>query len=212
MPDHHCALISAPLLDDLRSSAPGLQVLIRPLVRGAALDALLGNDIDLGFGFFWRVPEGLESKVLFTDGHLVISRKGHPILRGRKLTLDNYIKPGHILVSLDGDLEGIVDRALARHKATRTVVAGIPYFLPAIATVATSDLISTVPARHAVAFSKRFDLNVHEAPVELPPYRGVVVWHKRHANNQLIHWFITRLENVLNLPECGAGRPVRASP
>lgn len=84
------------------------------MVRRAALDALLGNDIDLAFGYFWRIPEGLESRVLFTDSHRVISRKRHPVIGGRKLTLETYLKPAHILVSLGGGLEGIVDRALAR--------------------------------------------------------------------------------------------------
>lgn len=203
MPDHHCALLAVPLLDDLRQAAPGLQLLIRPLVRRTALQALLANDVDLALGYFWRIPEGLESRILFSDGHRVISRKGHPAMSRRKLTLANYLKPGHILVSLDGDLEGIVDRALVRHGAVRTVVAGIPYFLPAIATVSATDLISTIPERHALAFADRFRLDLHKPPVELPPYRAVLVWHKRHSNSQLISWFTKRLENVLKLPECG---------
>jgi DNA-binding transcriptional LysR family regulator len=211
MPDHHCALIGAPLLDDLRKSSPGLQVLIRPLVRRAALDALLGNDIDLALGYFWRVPEGLESRVLFVDGHRVISRKDHPVIKGRKLSLDAYLKPAHVLVSLGGSLEGIVDRALARRNAKRRVVAGIPYFLPAIVAVATTDLISTIPARHAAAFAERFALNVHEPPVELPQYRAVLVWHRRHARSQLIQWFTARLEAVFDLPECGGARKGRAA-
>jgi DNA-binding transcriptional LysR family regulator len=211
MPDHHCALIAGPLLDDIRNSAPGLQVLIRPLLRRAALDALLGNDIDLALGYFWRVPEGLESRTLFADGHRVISRKGHPFVRARKLSLETYLKPAHILVSLGGGLEGIVDRALTKRNAKRRVIAGIPYFLPAIATVATTDLISTIPARHALAFAERFSLNVHEPPIELPQYRAVLVWHRRHARSQLIQWFTTRLEAVLKLPQCGGGRKDRAA-
>jgi DNA-binding transcriptional LysR family regulator len=209
MPDHHCALIAGPLLDDLRNSAPGLQVLVRPLLRRAALDALLGNDIDLALGYFWRVPEGLESRTLFADGHRVISRKGHPVIKGRKLSLDAYLKPAHILVSLGGGLEGIVDRALARRNTKRRVIAVIPYFLPAIAAVATTDLVSTIPARHAAAFAERFSLNVHEPPIELPQYRAVLVWHRRQARSQLIQWFTTRLETVLALPQCG-GRKNRA--
>jgi DNA-binding transcriptional LysR family regulator len=211
MPDHHCALISALLLDDLGKSAPGLQVLIRPLVRRAALDALLGNDIDLALDYFWRVPEGLESRVLFSDGHRVISRRSHPVIRGRKLSLEAYLKPAHLLVSLGGQMGGIVDRGLARHGVSRSVVASIPYFLPAIATVAATDLISTIPARHAHAFARRFELNVHTPPVELPNYRAVLVWHRRQANSQLLKWFTGQLERVFALP-AAKGAAARGRP
>jgi DNA-binding transcriptional LysR family regulator len=204
MPDHHCALLAKPLLNDLRKSAPGLQLIIRPLVRRAALDALLGNDVDLALGYFWRAPEGLESRVLFSDGHSVISRKGHPVVKGRKLSLEKYLKPDHILVSLGGDLEGVVDRALAKKGVRRNVVAGIPYFLPAIATVAATDLISTVPSRHARAFSRLFGLNVHKPPIELPNYRAVLVWNKRNNESKLIRWFADRIENVAKLSGASA--------
>jgi DNA-binding transcriptional LysR family regulator len=195
MPDHHCALMTGPLLDIFRRQAPGLKMSIRPQVRRQALDALAANETDLALGYLWRVQEGMRARLLFEDTHVVVARMDHPVIHGT-IDLDGFLAADHVLVSLGGDLEGIADRALARRGLKRRLAGAIPYFLPALATVARTDLIATLPRRHAEAFATSFRLQVLAPPIELNPYRVSAVWHERNATNQLIAWVVEQLVGI----------------
>jgi DNA-binding transcriptional LysR family regulator len=210
MVDHYCALVGAPLLRAIRQSAPNLQLSIRPLVRRAALGALAANDIDLALGLFWKLPKGLRGQKLFEETHRVVARKGHPLIR-QKLDLKTFLAAEHLLVSFGGDLEGVVDQALAKLGKQRKLVAAMPFFLPAIATVAKTDLITTVPSRHALAFAETFRLNVYAPPIQIPRYMTGIVWHERNDGNALIRWTIGQLADVLASRECGGDGTRRAS-
>ncbi len=202
MPDHYCALMAAPLLRDIAQRAPGIQISIRPLVRRPAMEALAANDIDLALGFFWKLQKGLTGKILFEDGHRAIVRKGHPTIT-KALSLKAFLAADHILVSLGGDLEGVVDKALSRIGKQRRVVSGFPFFLPALSTVSRTDLIATVPRRPALAFAGTFGLNVFKCPVEIPTYQASAIWHRRNENNELLKWVLARIELALATAECG---------
>jgi DNA-binding transcriptional LysR family regulator len=210
MADHYCALIAAPLLRALSSSAPNLQLSIRPLVRRAALGALAANDIDLALGLFWKLPTGIRGEKLFDETHRVVARKGHPQIR-RGMDLKTFLAAEHLLVSLGGDLEGVVDQALARMGRQRKLVAAMPFFLPAIATVARTDLITTIPSRHALVFADTFRLNVFAPPIAIPGYKAAIVWHERNDDNALIRWTRDQIAEVLASPECGGGPAKRRS-
>ena len=125
MPDHYCALMSAPLLRVISMEAPQLQISIRPLVRRAAIEALSSNDVDIALGYFWNLPGSFREKSLFKDDHRVVARIGHPLI-GDELDLETYLRVEHALVSLGGDLEGVVDKALAKLGRKRRLVAGLP--------------------------------------------------------------------------------------
>ena len=202
MADHYCALLGAPLLRTIGQSAPNLQLSIRPLVRRAALGALAGNDIDLALGLFWKLPKGLRGQTLFEESYRVVARKGHPLIK-KKMDLKTFLAAEHVLVSLGGDLEGVADAALAKLGKQRKLVAAMPFFLPAMATVARTDLIATIPSRHAAAFAETFRLNVFASPVTLSNYTAAIVWHERNDNNALIRWMTSQIANVLASRECG---------
>jgi DNA-binding transcriptional LysR family regulator len=79
----------------------------------------------------------------------------------------------------------------------------MPFFLPAIATVARTDLITTIPSRHATVFAETFRLNVFRPPVVIPSYTAAIVWHERDDNSALIRWMISQIAEVLASRECG---------
>jgi DNA-binding transcriptional LysR family regulator len=203
MPDHHCALLTRPLIDLFAREAPGLQISVRPLVRQQALDALAGNEIDLALGHFLKCQEGLSARLLFEDDHVVIARRDHPVVK-RKLDLKTFVRVDHMLVTLGGGLEGIVDRALSRQGLTRRLAAGVPYFMPALAIVSRTDVIATIPRRHAEAFAADFGLRIFAPPLELPSYRVAVVWHARNAKSGLIQWVVEALAAMTG-PQRAAG-------
>jgi DNA-binding transcriptional LysR family regulator len=199
MPDLHGALLTPGLIELFKRDAPGLQVSIRPLIRQQALDALAANEIDLALGHFLKCQEGMTARMLFEDDYVVVARRDHPTIRG-KAELDAFVAADHVLVTLGGDLAGIVDRALARKGLKRRIVAGLPYFMPVLAIVSRTDVIATMPRRHAAAFARDFGLQTLEPPVALRPDRVEVVWHARNARSGLIQWVVDSLAAMTQVP------------
>ena len=195
--DHVSTLVAAPLLKRLRSSAPGLRLVSRPIVRRAALEGLAANEIDLALGLYWGDVQGFQQRQIFEEGYAVIARHRHPVIGGGgRLSLKDYLAADHVLVSFGGDVFGIVDRVLAARNLSRRVVMAVPFFFPALATVASSDVIATVPRRLALAHAKPFRLQVLDPPLAIRPLRISAVWHPRNAANGLHAWLIERLQEA----------------
>jgi DNA-binding transcriptional LysR family regulator len=189
MTDQGVLLLATPLIEAIRREAPRVRLSFAAAVREQALEMVANNGLDLAIGFFWKTPPGFEVVPLVTDGYRVVARRKHPVLSGR-LTLARYLRCEHMLVSLSGDLTGIVDRTLADLGHTRNVVASVPYFLPALAVVRETDLIATVPRSIAENNAATFRLSLFEPPIDLRSFTISAVRHRRSKGDQLINWFV----------------------
>jgi DNA-binding transcriptional LysR family regulator len=186
--DYNCSLLVPALVARIRAHAPGLVVSVRPLVRRAAAEALAAGDLDLAIGFFWGRTPGLTVETLFEDTYAVVMRQGHRALRNGCISLPAYAEADHMLVSYDGDVHGIVDDTLASMGRSRRVAATVPFFFSALAIVARSDLVVTVPRRLAEAYAARLDLTVADPPLRIRPFRIGQAWHQRSAASALRQW------------------------
>jgi DNA-binding transcriptional LysR family regulator len=75
------------------------------------------------------------------------------------------------VVSLTGDAQGFVDRALADAGRERRVALTVPNFMLALAMVGDSELIAAVPRRFAARYGPRFGVVAVEPPLALPRFR-----------------------------------------
>ncbi len=143
-------------------------------------------------GFFGDLPEGFYKRKLYDDGFVCVVRKDHPRIK-KAPTLDEYVAEGHLLISPQGDLHGLVDRQLEKKKKSRKVVAGISNFLTPGSVVAGSDLILTLPSRMADLHRRLFQLNIYEIPLSVPPITMLMTWHERTHRDPLHQWFREKL-------------------
>lgn len=187
--DNEMAVLVPGLLHRICHLAPGLRLIVRAVVRAAALQALEAGEIDLAFGYFWDLPPGFMSDPLYDEGYRVVARRGNPVLDG-PLTAEVYAAAHHIVVSPAGVLSGIVDQELARAGMARHVAAAVPLFFPALVAVAESNLVATLPARLVVAYATAFGLEVREPPVRIRPFPVMAVRHRRDAKNGLQDWLV----------------------
>ncbi len=168
-----------------------------PLVRleierfsPACVPALVGGDIDLALiGATQAVaPSGLRRAELYQDPFAVIAREGHPAIK-RRLDLATYLALGHVLVSVEGRRDGVVDRALAGRGAARRVALRVPHFMSAPLLVQRSDLICTIASTVARRAHELFGLRVLAPPIELPAAKVVASWSQRHDDDPAQRWF-----------------------
>ncbi len=206
--DYETALFAPLLLD---TAAPAPRFIFRTLIRREAIDALQAGDIDLLLGFTWDRARACDSVTLFHEDYVVVARRGHPAL-GAALDLARYAAFGHILVSPGASLSGIVDKALAGTGETRRVVMAVPYFLAALATVAQTDLIATLPRRLAERHAKSFGLGTVPSPIPIRTFPVQMAWSRRMSVDPSLLWLRGTLGRAAALLTEHLGATAAATP
>ncbi|MFM9882213.1 MAG: LysR family transcriptional regulator [Burkholderiales bacterium] len=194
--DYAASLIAAPLIGRLRHTAPGISLSFRYAVRDGAERAIAAGDLDFGIGYFHAPGDQFEHRILFEDGYAVVARRNHPRIKG-KLSLALFTEVEHALVSLDGDLHGVVDRSLAVAGGRRKVVTAVSSFFVALDLVARTDLVVTLPRRLASMHHKKFGLTIHAPPVPIRKLAMGVLRHRRSIRDPLSDWLLAEMADVL---------------
>jgi DNA-binding transcriptional LysR family regulator len=192
-PDYLCSLISPALLGRFEQAAPRARFSFRLALGNEALAALERDDIDVALGRFREPLPQYRVQRLFEEQYCVVARKGHPRVR-RALDLTTYAGLGHVLTSVAGDFTGFNDPALRRLRIDRRVVASVPRFLIALAVVAESDAIATVPRQLALRHARGMKLQVLPPPFELEPFDVVAV--SRQRTDPAVDWLTEQLRAV----------------
>lgn len=156
--------------------APGVRLRFLPKTDREST-ALRDGSVDLETGV---VGEGTGPEVmtqaLFRDRLIGVVRKGHALSRGR-VTPARYAASPHILISRRGAGRAPVDEALARLGLARDIVAIVGGFAAAMALARGSDLVATVPERHAQAL--RAGMHSFVLPFPVPKITVSLLWHPR---------------------------------
>lgn len=197
--DSEIAATLPRVLPAIRAKAPGLTFSLRSMSASDAIQELREARIDLALGFFARRDADLDAQLIRTESYLVVAREDHPLLQ-EALTLERYAAAEHVLVSVDGSMRGIVDTRLAQDGLRRRVVLAVPQFLPALALVAASDAIATLPRTLVLQHARRFGLAIAEPPMDIRAFDLRLVSHVRNRRNTVLNWctqqFLTQLRDT----------------
>jgi DNA-binding transcriptional LysR family regulator len=190
--DYAEIVLLAHMIKELDANAAGVTLRIDRLRNlfqpPAALS--LADSFDLAIGFFpdaLSLEVSLRSELLWEESNVCIARADHPSIRG-KLSLRQYAAAHHVAVFYKSEGLGLIDSLLQQKGYTRRSVVLVPHFASAAFMVAASDLIATVPERLALEFSKKLKLQVMPAPVAIPPFRLVMLWHERSHMDPAHTW------------------------
>jgi len=185
--DAEQAVLIPPLAARLRQAAPGLRLSVLPLGRGDAVEALTEGRADLALGFIWDLPDTIVSEQLYEESFLVTGLP-QSLPDAPSVSLDAYCAADHVLISPAGDLRGVVDDRLAAMGRHRTITLGLPAFLPALAAVASSGALLTLPAQVAQRLAPGFGLVTAMPPLEVRRFYVSVFWHRRNATDPRTLW------------------------
>ncbi|KVU42408.1 LysR family transcriptional regulator [Burkholderia ubonensis] len=172
--DFEIALGSA-LIAAVAKEAAGIRLIFRQTHSGIAGDALLRHGVDLAIASGGFSASGLSRRAVATGGYACLIDPAARARSARALTLADYLRHDHLLVS-SGGVIGIVDEALAAlgHKrrvaASTTHFAALPYLLLGTAGIA------TIPAHAARAIARTTPLRCVACPVELSGYPVEIGW------------------------------------
>ena len=190
MSDHASMIVLPALLASLRRAATHVKVEVSAS-GGETYEHVAAGRIDT-FLCAEEAPPSLDSEMLFTVDFVCLVGAALRI-RGRRLTLKQYLEFEHALVAIRKGQQALVDRALAQLGEKRRVALTVPFFVPAIFAIAQTDLILTLPRRLAKLTAGMAGVRVVEAPREIKSFPYFMAWHPRLTNEPAHKWFHEQL-------------------
>jgi DNA-binding transcriptional LysR family regulator len=183
--DYSESAVLLPVLDRLRSAAPGTRLAVLQVVPALMARQAEQGDIDLALHTSEEAPPGLRRRPLFRERYVLAGRAGHPRLK-RRPTPAQFCALEHVIVSPDGGgSHGATDQALAQAGLSRRVVLSVPHFLFARSVLASTDLVAVLPARLVHGAT---ELRVVEPPIAVPGYEMAMFWHERAHRDPAHQW------------------------
>jgi DNA-binding transcriptional LysR family regulator len=196
--DTHASMFGPALCSVFEKQAPGLELRLRFASRQEALDLLDANDVDMVVSFVVNMASHHIVQRLYEESYAVVARQKNKMFDG---STKAYLGARHLLVSLSGDARGIVDEVLESKGMKRHIAAVFPLFFPALATVAETDMIATLPKRLAEANAARFKLNIFPPPISIRPFPVNAIWHKRNEKDAGLKWVVDKLVAMSASPD-----------
>lgn len=176
------------LLKHLASAAPSVRVKVVSLSPDRLEPALEKGIVDLAVGYFPDLAKNqFFQQRLFRHPFASIVRTDHPEI-GDSLTMEQFLKIPHAIVSSTGRSQEIFDRLLEKQGLKRNVVLTVPHFMSVPFIVASSDLIVTLPRAVATSFSKLTKVKVLSPPMETPLFDLKQHWHERYHLDSANQW------------------------
>ena len=179
------ALLPA-LTQRIRTAAPDITLEIVAWHDRSFEDVEAGK-IDLALSPL-AAPSPLETERLFKEDFVCLLGADHK-LRSRRFTLKQYLELSHVAV-------GALDRPLADLGLRRRVALSVPFLVPAVAAVAGSDLVLTLPRKLAKAVAAMANVRSVEPPPEIKSFQYFMVWHPRLTAEPAQVWFREQLRIV----------------
>ena len=197
--DYMQRALLVPFLKVLRSEARQIKLAIAPPIIEGLGDALARGEIDLAITIPEFAMSDLPSRLLYRERYVVAVRPQHPLARRAGMTVEQFCRHDHVLVSpTGGSFEGPTDRALARLQLRRKVRYSVPNFLLMPEILQTDDLIALVPSRLLRKNDRR--LVVLKPPIEVPGFDVIAVWHPRVDKDIAHRWLRSRLAQTAKTP------------
>jgi DNA-binding transcriptional LysR family regulator len=184
---HETIVVLPQMVDDVRLEAPSLVLTVRSGSVKEILDDIDNGRTDIGLGFFRDLPDRFMTCRLLADRYVCIMRPGHP-LAGKSLTMEDYLQAPHLLVSMSGAPEDLIDSALAEMDVRRRIAMRLPQGLAALIALERSDMITTITRGAARVFAQSSSLVSVELPFESPRVEFRIIWNKRMQNSPANRW------------------------
>lgn len=172
------------------AQAPGLSLMVEPAGTDA-FGRLSGGLLDL-----LVVPKvggsmrGVVSVSLLRERFVTVVRSAHPLAK-KRWTLRRFVDAEHVLVRpVGGTAVGAVDRVLHARGLQRHVALHVPFFSSALAIVAESDYVLTLPSS---LVPRRSRLRVATPPVDIPGFALEARWPQRLNEDARHRWLRAQL-------------------
>jgi DNA-binding transcriptional LysR family regulator len=186
--DYFSVAMLERFVSELAAQAPGVQLIIRPVVNIFNLDKFETGEIHLAVtAIDIAQKEGFHFQELLRDKISICVRKDHPQIR-KKISLDKYLQARHLNVSNFGLDRGVVDQHLESLDRKREVALVTSSFFDAARLLRVTDLVLSAPHQICLGLAKDYNLAVYPVPLEYQPRSISMIWHERTDKDPFHSW------------------------
>lgn len=186
---------TAALLQKFQSAAPSIEIEILKIADTVADDLATGK-LDVVIGNLPELRSSTRSALLFRERYVCLMSAKHR-LRGRTLSLGEYVNGRHLMLQTPSPGNRLIDEALAKLDVSRRVVARVPHFLGLSGLLVQSDLMVTLPLRAAAFYLNQGGLKSLELPFEIDEFDVCIHWHPRNDASKPHNWLIAAIMGTL---------------
>ncbi len=196
--DYGDLVVVPPLVEALRREAPGIDLVVRPIIDPAASVASLERgDVDMLIGGHLPASPRITRCTLFTENFVCIrdAKRGR---RKARFTRDEYARLPHVLFSSAGGdgLPGAIDTMLSRHGRKRRTAITLAHVVAVPFAVAGTDLVATMAERIARRFAAAAGVSIVPVPYDVEAFTIDVLHTRRAMADPALRWFIELVSRV----------------
>ena len=196
--DYGDLVVVPPLVEALRREAPGIDLVVRPIIDPvASVASLERGDVDALIGGHLPASPRVTRCALFTENFVCIrdAKRARPKAR---LSRDDYTRLPHVLFSSAGGdgLPGAIDTMLSRHGRKRRTAITLPHVVAVPFAVAGTDLVATMAERIARRFAAAAGISVGPIPYDVEPFTIDLLHTRRAMADPALRWLIDLVERV----------------
>ncbi|HDY99105.1 MAG TPA: LysR family transcriptional regulator [Pseudomonas sabulinigri] len=189
------AVILPHLAGRIRRMAPNINIDSFLVKRRETTKELAAGRLDFAIDAPLNTDTQVRHVKLFEDRHVCVMRRGHPLAKKDKITLDDYLAQSHIHISSRRNGLGHVDLALGKMGIQRRVVMRSQHYQMAPLVLESTDMVMTVHER----FAERHDLHWTVLPIEdVPAIETHLFWHESTDQDPANRWM---REQIIDLSQ-----------
>jgi DNA-binding transcriptional LysR family regulator len=179
------------LMARLQNVAPDITLTNYEVTRSNVVSAMASGNLDFFADASTFTDPHLKKQRIAKDRFVVLARKNHPLLQ-QGLSLETFLKLGHINVSHRRSGAGTIDVALDKLGVKRKVVMRSQHFLTVPSAIVKTDMIACIPYHLA----KHYDLAMYEIPFDIHPIEYYLYWHVSADNDSAHRWMREQISEV----------------
>jgi DNA-binding transcriptional LysR family regulator len=193
--DTQTVLLAPAIMARLAREAPGIRLRVESYGPDIVSKMERGR-LDLAFALATTpLPPGAISEPLAHDRLALVMRRGHPAA-DKIWRIADYADYDHVGIALVGDGQTDLDAVLAASGVTRRIALVTPHFTAAVASVAATDMVTTISRAFATRLSATFDLVLKDPPFAATDLPMTLVWSQLRGNDPVISWFRRLVRDV----------------
>jgi DNA-binding transcriptional LysR family regulator len=184
------------------NEAPGVTLQLVDSGWGSAGRMLQEDAVDIAVDTEVDATEWTSSAELLRAPYVIIASAEHPRIAeagiGARQTvhLDLFCELHHVVRSVNGTINCVVDAALAKVGRKRHVALVLPNTLGVALATARSLYLATVPRQFAELVANNLGLQIYESPLPLPASDIRMFWHARHDGDTGHQWLRQQITKV----------------
>jgi len=160
------------------------------------VERLLAGKLDIAFGFgpgYHRLHPELEWRSILDEDFICLTSVGS--LRGRKLSLDNFLAHPHVHPTPWDATTNMVDGWLDSIGCERRIIAKANTYQACLNIIQRTPLMFSLPRRLLPLLKISDTLHVLEPPIGFPKFTRDIIWSKRRASDS--QWLRNQLDRVV---------------